>query len=144
MALVLTKFQAYGIEPEEGLNGQRGYVQKLIITGTGAGADLAHDVGDYTAGSLGTFWAAVDGTAIGLQALGVIQSIQTLAANFVVMGGVKKPLAVAAAAGVAAIAYDATTSVPNITYNAAEGPTDWEYTLEWTLQLGAEPVSLVG
>lgn len=144
MALVLTKYQAYGIEPEEGLNGDRGYVQKLIITGTGAATDLAHDVGDYTAGSLGTFWAAVDGAAIGLAALGVIQNIQTRAANFVVMGGVKVPTAVAAAAGVAALAYDTTTGVPNITYNTAEAPLTWEYTLEWTLQRGQEPVSVIG
>lgn len=144
MALVLTKFQAYGVEPEEALNSDRGYVQKLIITGTGANTDLVHDVGDYTAGSLGTFWSAVDGTATGLAALGVIQDIQTRAANFVGMGGVKKALAAAAAAGVAAIAYDSVTGVPNITYNTAEGPTAWEYVLEWTLQRGAEPVSVVG
>jgi hypothetical protein len=143
MALVLTSYQAYGIEPEEGLNGQRGYVQKLIIAGTGAGTDLVHDVGDFTAGSLGTFWAAVDGTATGLAALGVIQDIALRADNFVSMDGVKKVLAAAVASGVAALAYDATTGVPNITYNTAEGPTAWEYILEWTLQLGAEPVSVV-
>lgn len=143
MALVLTKFQAYGIEAEEALNADRGYVQKLILTGTGANSDVAHDVGDYTAGSLGTFWAAIDNTALGLQALAVIQDIQTRAANFVVMGGVKKPLAAAAASGVAALAYDSVTGVPNITYNTAEAPTAWEYTLEWTLQRGAEPVSIV-
>lgn len=144
MALVLTKYQAYGIEPEEGLNGQRGYVQRLIITGTGANSDVAHDIGDYTAGSLGTFWAAVDGAAIGLAALGVIQNIQTSVSSFNTFGGVKKVLAAAAAAGTAAIAYDTTTGVPNFTYDTAEAPVAWEYTLDWTLQLGIEPISVVG
>lgn len=144
MALVLTKFQAYGVEPEEGLNGQRGYVQRLILTGTGANTDLTHDVGAFVAGALGTFWTAVDDTAAGLQALKLIQDIRTRAANFVSIGGVKVAQAAAAASGSAGLTFNGTTGVANLTYNTASGPTAWEYILEWTLQLGQEPVSLVG
>ncbi len=85
MTFALAKVQAYGIEAEEPLN--KRYRQDLILTITAANTDVDLDLGDYIAGSLGTFWDAVDGTATGAGALQAMQDIGTRAEAFDGFGG---------------------------------------------------------
>lgn len=85
MAFVLTKVQTYGIEAEEPLN--KRYRQYMILTITAANTDTDLDLGDNQAGSLGTFWNAVDATATGAGALQAIQDIVTRAEYFDSFGG---------------------------------------------------------
>lgn len=85
MTFALTKVRAYGIEVEEAVN--KRYIQRLILTITAANTDTALDVGDFTSGSLGTFWDAVDGSEPGDTALAAIRDIKTRAESFVAVGG---------------------------------------------------------
>lgn len=79
MAIVLTKFTAYGIESEEAVNNH--YVQRVILQYTGANTDYDLDLGDVGS-SPGTFWAAADATATGLAGLAAMRQIQLKALSF--------------------------------------------------------------
>lgn len=85
MTFALTKVRAYGIEAEEVVN--KRYLQHLILNITAANTDTALDLGSYTAGSLGTFWDAVDATATGLVGLQAIRDIATRADAFIGIAG---------------------------------------------------------
>lgn len=85
MTFALTKVQCYGIEAEEPLN--KRYRQQMYLTITAANTDVDLDIGEFTAGSLGTFWTAVSGTATGAGALQAIQDIGTRAESFDSWGG---------------------------------------------------------
>ncbi len=85
MAFVLTKVRAFGIEAEEVVN--KRYLQHLVLNITAANTDVDLDLGDHVAGSLGTFWAAVDATATGLTGLAAMQDIATRAEAYLSIGG---------------------------------------------------------
>lgn len=85
MTFAITKVQCYGQEAEEPLN--KRYRQFMMLNITAANTDNDLDLGDNQTGSLGTFWDAVDGTDIGLNALKCIQDIVTRAEQFASWGG---------------------------------------------------------
>lgn len=70
MALVVTKFTAYGIEAEEPL--QKRFQQHVLLEYTAAATDATIDIGNYT----GTFWTAAGGTTTGAIALKALKDIQ--------------------------------------------------------------------
>lgn len=76
MTLAMTSFKAYGVEAAEPL--QKKFIQRMVITGTGANTDATYDFGTYA----GTYWTAVGGTSPGSTALLAIKQIQTLAKTF--------------------------------------------------------------
>ncbi len=85
MTFALTRVKAYGIEASEPL--QKINVQRVELDITGANTDVAYDVGDVTAGSLGTFWTAVSGTEPGTTALKAFRDIAIIAKCFLWVGG---------------------------------------------------------
>ena len=85
MTFALTKFQAYGVEISEPL--QKRFIQRIEMDVTGANTDVAYDFGDVTAGSLGTFWTAVSGTAPGSVALKAWRDVALVAKCFLWAGG---------------------------------------------------------
>jgi hypothetical protein len=139
MAFVLTKVQAYGIEAEEPLN--KRYRQYMYLTITAANTDVDLDIGDNVAGSLGTFWAAVDATSTGLNALQAIQDIVTRAEV-----GERPSLSElgfyqgGAASGVV---YTVTLAnkCPNILFASGSAPTAYTVCLSWVLKPETDPVA---
>jgi hypothetical protein len=110
MAFAITKVQAYGQEAEEPVN--KRYRQFMMLTLTAANTDVDLDLGDNQAGSLGTFWDAVDGTTIGANSLKAIQDIVTRAEAFASIGGNFMDRAQADSSASSIIAYDATPQAP--------------------------------
>lgn len=86
MTLALTGAKAWGIEAEEPRNNR--YMQYLRLVGTGANTDVTYDLGAYVAGSLGTYWNAVDGSEPGDSALKAIRDICSRAQAFLSVGGI--------------------------------------------------------
>jgi hypothetical protein len=81
MAHAVTSYKAYGIYRDEALTEKA--IQVLQLTGTAANTDTAWDLGTYA----GTFWNAVDATALGARALQVIKDVQTKAEAFLGIAG---------------------------------------------------------
>lgn len=144
MAFALTKISAYGIEAEEALN--KKYRQFVILSITASAADVALDLGDVTAGSLGTFWTAVSGTEPGATALTAMRDIQTRALTYCGAAGTSIAGYVqgtSVGAGVYTVTMDATaTQLPNIAFNAGNGPTSYNLVLTWMLKDNEEPVAV--
>lgn len=110
MAFVITKVQAYGQEAEEPVN--KRYRQFLMLDITAANTDVDLDLGDNQAGSLGTFWNAVDATDTGANALIAIQDIVTRAEAFASLGGNWMTRAQSDASQSSVISYSATPQAP--------------------------------
>ena len=140
MAFAITNVQAYGFEIEEPVN--KRYHQFLFMTLTAAAADVAYDFGAYIAGSLGTFWDAVDGTDIGLAALKTIRDIGTRAEYALEPQLLQAGAPYAKGAAVAASVYTVAIAnkTTNIAFNAANGPTAWTVCLSWKLAPQTFPV----
>lgn len=85
MTFALTGVHAYGQEAEEPRN--KRYLQYLRLVGTAANTDTAYAFGSHVAGSLGTFWDAVDGSEPGDTALKAIRDIAVRARAFLWIGG---------------------------------------------------------
>lgn len=140
MAFAITDVQAYGFEIEEPVN--KRYHQYLFLTLTAAATDVDLDLGDYIAGSLGTFWNAVDATDIGLNALEAIRDIGTRAEYALepqlLQGAADYAKGAAAAAGVYSVAI--ANKTPNITFDTADAPTAYTVCLSWKLAPQTYPV----
>lgn len=80
MTLALTKVQAFAVERDEPLT--KKFMQFLRLKGTAANTDATYDLSAYTAGALGTFWDAVDGSTVGAKGLACIRSIGAVAEVF--------------------------------------------------------------
>lgn len=142
MAFAVTVVEAYGIEVEEALN--KRYRQFMNLTITAANTDTDWDIGDYVAGSLGTFWTDADGTSTGLAALAAIQDIDkraragagfTLSAPNFYQGGSASGVVFTAAANTSG-------KTPNLTFASGSAPTSITISLEWILQPQQAPVEL--
>lgn len=110
--------------------------QRLIFQITGTTADVALDIGDFS----GTFWTdALADTATGGMAAAVLVQIQTIVgkcgqtANVFCPQMYGIPVEAAAGAGVLARTIDATTLLPEFTFDTDEGLT--EYTIYVDLEL---------
>lgn len=141
MAQVLTKVVAYGVEASEAVT--KRFRQFLILTGTGAGTDLTYDIGVYA----GTFWTAVGATATGAEALKAIKDIQVRAEALIDVGGKGiiglGIVGVAPATGQVRLEPNGTNAaLPDLTFFTAEGPTAWQFVLEWVLRDAEMPVEL--
>jgi hypothetical protein len=111
MAFALTKVLAKGVEYEQGIT--KRYLQHMYLTITAENTDTDLDIGDHVAGSLGTFWAAADGTATGLAGLTAIQDITKRAQAFIsVMGDALDTRAKVDASRTAVLTYNATPQAP--------------------------------
>jgi len=134
MAFAITKVDAYGFEIEEPVN--KRYHQYMFLTLTAAATDVDLDLGDYIAGSLGTFWNAVDATDIGLNALATIRDIGSKAEFALepqlLQAGAAYAKGAAAAAGVYTVAI--ANIAPNITFDTADAPTAYTVCLSWKLK----------
>lgn len=142
MTFAITKVDAYGFEIEEPVN--KRYHQYMFLTLTAAATDVDLDLGDYVAGSLGTFWAAVDGDgAIGDNSLATIRDIGSKAEFALepqlLQGGAVYAKGAAAAAGVYEVAIANVT--PNITFDTADAPTAYTVCLSWKLKPGTYPTT---
>lgn len=138
MAFAITKVQAYGIEAEEPLN--KRYRQYMYLTLTAANTDVDLDLGDNQAGSLGTFWDAVDGTAIGANALLAIQDIVTRAE--VGESASLSPLSYYQGGAASGVVYTVTLAnkCPNILFASGSAPTAYTVCLKWVLAPQTAPV----
>jgi hypothetical protein len=140
MAFAITNVQAYGFEIEEPVN--KRYHQYMFMTITGAATDIVANFGGYIAGSLSTFWDAVDGTDIGLNALKTIRDIGTRAEYALepqlLQGGAPYAKGAAAAAGVYSVAI--ANKTPGITFDTADAPTAYTVCLSWKLAPQTFPV----
>ncbi len=137
MALALTAFRAGGIDLI-GPTRKRG-LQRIVLEFTAAATDVDLDLGDLD----GTFWGAVDATAMGAQALEVVTRIVAQAAAFLSvhspqLADRQKVLAADIAAGKWYMTLE--NSMPNITLNAADGETAWYIEVVQELNDGISPV----
>jgi hypothetical protein len=134
MAFAITKAVAFGFEREEPLNNR--YHQHLYLTITGTNTDLDLDIGDYLAGSLGTFWTAAGASAVGAEALKMVRDIGTRAEvchtpEVYANGAAWIP-------GPAADAKEYTVTyanlAPNLLFETAEAPTSYTVHMSWLLK----------
>lgn len=142
MAHAVTVVEAFGVEVEEALN--KRYIQYMNLTITAANTDTDWDIGDYAAGSLGTFWTSAAGTATGLAALGAIQDIDkrarvslgySLSAPNFYQGGSASGVVYTAAANTSG-------KTANLTFDSGAAPTAITIQLRWMLQPQQAPVEL--
>lgn len=140
MAFAITKVSAYGFEIEEPLN--KRYHQFMFLTLTAAATDVDLDLGDYVAGSLGTFWDAVDGTDIGASSLKTIQDIGSRAEFALEPQLLQAGAAYAkgAAANTSVYSVVIANKTPNITFDTADAPTAYTVCLSWKLSPETYPV----
>jgi hypothetical protein len=133
----VTKFAAYGLENPDPV--RRRNVQRVVMTVTGAAADVTWDIGNLTPG---TFWTAAVADAtygtLSANALAVITAIAANALAFDRLGGTIATNYQAAPAANAATLYTITTTseIPVITFDAANAPTSAVVIMEWELKDG--------
>lgn len=136
MAFAVTGYKAFGVEGEEPLS-SKAYLQYLTLDITSLSTDLDMDLGDYVAGSLGVFWTAADGTAVGLDALATIRQICNRAASLVSIGGLLGREA-------DIVSYTVANLAPNVLFDTGDGPLAVSVTICWTLQIGVAPLYSIG
>lgn len=143
MAFTLNSIEVYGIEASEPL--QKKFKQTMVLDISAAAADVAYDFGNYS----GTFWTAVGGTTVGAKALKAIKDIAIAAKTFTQAGGKglfgkanTGSVAPAAATSYSLQPDGTNTTLPNIAFFAANGPTSAIIVLEWELKAGVKPVEI--
>lgn len=132
MAFALTKFRAYGQLPD-GASTRRRQMAELTITAAAADVDL--DISD----SGGTFWTAAladsDYGDLAQSALTFLTNIAGASEGLIavdsedLLGRVK----VASVSGAGQYELAVNSKLPDLTYNAGDGPTSQTLVLEWAL-----------
>lgn len=136
MAIALTKFRAYGE-----YNTDTTYIKglqcaKFVITA--AAADVDYDIDDFT----GNFWTAVSSTDIGAGVKAWMRShYQGIEALVAVEGDFVQSYLRGAATGAGVYTQAITSALPDIQFNAADGPTSMVLILKWSLADGQTPLT---
>lgn len=135
MAFSLTKFRAHAV-PFEGVVKKRGY-QRLVFEITALVTDVDMDLGDLD----GTFWSAVDDTAMGAAVLArLTNQIQPQLANLLAVRS-EQLIDRIQAATASGTAYEIAVEghLPNLTFAASNGETAWVIEVICELADGIEP-----
>jgi hypothetical protein len=124
MAFALTKAYAYPVANSAAVPYRRAeQVIELEFTATANDVDL--DIGDLA----GTFWGAVDATTMGATVLTEITALYPRITGCIAIESVqlidRVQSAAAGSNGEFAVAINATTLLPEISVNAADGETSW-------------------
>ena len=136
MAIALTKFRAYGEYNTDTTVVKGIQCAKFVVTA--AAADVDYDIDDFT----GNFWTAVSATDVGAGVKAWMRShYQGIEALVAVEGDFVETYLRAAATGVGAYTQAITSSLPDIQFNAADGPTSMVLILKWTLADGQTPLT---
>ena len=136
MAIALTSFRAYGeynadTTPIRGLQ-----CAKFVITA--AAADVDYDIDDFT----GNFWTAVSATDLGAGAKAWMRShYQGIDKLVAVEGNFVQGYLRGAATGAGVYTQAVSNELPDIQFNAADGPTAMTLILKWTLTDGQVPLT---
>lgn len=138
MAFALTSWVAYGT-PIEGVKDR--YHQHLVLKCTSTNTDVSLDFDEFAAGSLGTFWDAVDGSEPGDGALQAVRNIAPKVDCLIGLGGdtpVGNAQDTSAGSGVF-VCEVAANHFPDILWSSGTAPTSGVYVLSWLLKEGQEP-----
>lgn len=136
MAIALTKFRAYGEYNTDTTVVKGIQCAKFVITA--AAADVDYDINDFT----GNFWTAVSATDVGAGVKAWMRSHYLgLEALVAVEGDFVETYLRAAAAGVGAYTQAVTSALPDVQFNAADGPTSMVLILKWSLADGQTPLT---
>jgi hypothetical protein len=139
--MALTRFIASG-EYETAPVSHRG-TQKVEMRMTAAATDVAYDLSTITDGALGTFWTAVGGTAPGTLAMTTLRTIVSMGGVLIRVGGdFAQSYLRAAATGSGAYTQAVTANLPDIEFNASNGPTSMVLVMEWSLPDTVMPITL--
>lgn len=135
MALALTRCIATGEYNTDTVK-TRGR-QLVELHTTSAATDVSYDISNAS----GIFWTAVVGTDIGASALATIQKIVSIGGILIdVKGDFVQSYLRGAATGANVYTNTITGQLPDIEFNAANGPTSAVIVLEWTLPDNITPV----
>lgn len=136
MAISLSKFEAYG-EYNTDTVFQRG-IQCLKFILTATAADVTYDIDDFT----GTFWGDVSASVAGAGAKDWMRShyqgVQSLVS---VQSEFTENYLRGAAVGAGVYTQSITSHLPDIRFNAAEGPTSMVLILKFTMADGTVPLT---
>lgn len=136
MAIVLTKFQAYGEHATDTVSTRGLQCAKFVITA--AAADVDYDISDFT----GNFWTAVSATDVGAGVKDWMRShYQGVEALVAVEGSFVQSYLRGAAVGAGVYTQAISNDLPDFAFNAADGPTSIVLILKWTLADGVVPMS---
>ena len=115
----------------------RGF-QRAELYCTAAATDVAYDLSN----SGGTFWTATKSTAPGANSLAAIANIVAIGGKLIkVTGDFSQSYLRASATGTGAYTQSVTGNIPDIAFNASNGPTSIVIVLEWALPVSVMPIT---
>lgn len=137
MAIALSKFAAYGEHNTDTVKDRGIQVAKFVLTGDAA--DVDYDISDFT----GNFWTAVAASAAGAGAKAWLRANYSQFLSLVtVEGSFAQAYLRAAAVGVGAYTQAVTSDLPDLAFNAADGPTRMVLILKWAMPEGSVPLTV--